>query len=136
MSELTERLKDEQPIEASLRPRPTPDVLKAAIDRGLVYVKFINTRGGTDLCIRIDRDASDFAGADFGVGRGRVEIVGDLVLDYVPVRFRGVLDLETFRGTGALHPLETGGEVSPGGSDSSRSDADSSLLVDQEAPHG
>src|SRR4051812_44211296 len=106
MSGLVERLRDEQPIEASLRPQPTPEALKEAIDRGLVYVKFVNTRGGTDLCMSIDRDACDLAGADFDGGRGRVKLVGDLVLDYVPVRFRGVLDLETLRGTGALHPVE------------------------------
>jgi hypothetical protein len=102
MSDLVERLEAEQPIVASLRPEPTVAALKAAIDRGLVHVKFVNTRGGTELGVRLDREASDLAGVDFAAGRGTIRLVGTLTLDFVPVRFEGVLALETLQGTGSL----------------------------------
>ncbi len=114
MSDLVQRLINEQPIVAGLHPQLTLDAFKAALDRGLVHVKFVNTQGGTELGVRIDRDASDLTGADFGTGQGHINLVGDLVLDYVPVRFHGVLELETLQGTGSLHPVEPEHEVPSG----------------------
>lgn len=102
MSDLVDRLQSEQPIVASLRPDATAAALKAAVDRGLVHVKFVNTRGGTELGVRLDRNASDFTNADFESGRGTIRLVGTLVLDFVPVRFEGDLALDTLQGTGSL----------------------------------
>jgi hypothetical protein len=102
MSDLVERLQTEQPIVASLRPEPTVEALRAAVDRGVVHVKFVNTRGGTELGVRLDRDASDLAGLDGAQGRGTIRLVGTLTLDFVPVRFEGVLALDTLQGTGSL----------------------------------
>jgi hypothetical protein len=110
MSSLVERLESDQRIVASLRPDATPDRLKAAIERGVVHVKFTETRGGTELGVRLDMGACDLSGADFVAGRGALRLVGTLVLDRVPVRFEGVLALETMDGTGSLKrtgaPLE------------------------------
>ncbi len=106
MNQLVEKLTQEQPIVASLRPQTTLDQLKAAVDRGYVHVKFTETRGGTELGIRLDREKSELAGADFETGAGSIRIVGDLVLDYVPVRFHGTLDLASLAGTGRLEILE------------------------------
>ncbi|HEX7184366.1 MAG TPA: MbtH domain protein [Thermoanaerobaculia bacterium] len=106
MNDLVQRLTQEQEIEASLRPEPTVQAFKAAIDRGYVHAKFPNTRGGTELGIPLDRERSDLSGADFENGQGSVRIVGELVLDYTKVRFHGVIDLATFKGTGRLEPLE------------------------------
>ena len=111
MNDLVQQLTQEQPVEASLRPEPTLEAFKAAIDRGYVHVKFVNTRGGTELGIRLDPEASDLAGADFAAGAGSVKIVGDLTLDYTRVRFHSTLDLSTLKGTGRLEPL---GDVEPG----------------------
>lgn len=111
MNELVKRLTKEQEIEASLRPEPTLELFKAAIDRGYVHVKFPNTRGGTELGVRMDTEASDLTGADFEKGTGSVKIVGNLILDYVKVRFHGAIELQTLKGTGYLEPL---GEVKPG----------------------
>ena len=105
MNDLVQRLTVEQPIVASLRPEPTVEAFKAAIDRGYVHAKFTETRGGTELGIRLEPE-SDLSGADFASGTGRVTIVGRLVLDYVPVRFHGTIDLATLAGTGRLEPLE------------------------------
>ena len=114
MSELVDKLREEQPIEASLRPRSTTESLRVAIEKGVLYIKFTRTNGGTDLCMNVDRDASSLASADFDGGSGRVEIVGDLSLDFIPVRFRGILDLETLQGTGALYPRESIQQTSSG----------------------
>lgn len=111
MNDLVQRLTVEQPIEASLRPERNLTNLKAAVDRGYVHVKFINTRGGTELGVRLDQDRSDLAGADFTEGTGALKIVGELVLDYTRVRFHGTLDLGSLAGTGRLEPL---GDVEPG----------------------
>lgn len=110
MNELVEKLTREQEIEASLRPETSLENFKAALDRGYVHVKFPNTRGGTELGIRLDPDASDLSNADFESRSGSVKIVGGLILDYERVRFHGEIDLGTLKGTGRLEPL---GEVSP-----------------------
>jgi hypothetical protein len=111
MNDLVQRLTQEQPIEASLRPEATVAALEAAIARGYVHVLFPNTRGGTELGIRVDPERSDTGSADYTAGTGSVRLVGTLVLDYVRVRFHGTLELPGLRGTGRLEVLE---EVEPG----------------------
>ena len=115
MNDLVERLTKEQPIEASLRPEPTVEAFKEAIDRGYVHCKFINTKGGTDLGIRMDEEASDLEQADVEKETGSVKIVGTLILDYVRVRFHGTIELPDLTGAGYLEVLE---EVSPGQTES------------------
>lgn len=110
MNELVQRLTKEQEIVAGLGPHPSLEAFKAAIDRGYVHCKFPNTRGGTELGIRLDRERSAL-NADFEKGEGSVTIVGGLILDYTRVRFHGTIDLATLAGTGYLEPLE---DVEPG----------------------
>lgn len=105
MSELVQRLTQEQPIVAKLRPAATLDQLKAAVDRGYVLLEFTETRGGTELGIRLNQNMSDLSAANFETGTGTIRIVGDLVLDYKPVRFHGFIDLGSMRGTGRLEIL-------------------------------
>jgi hypothetical protein len=107
MNELVQKLTQEQPIIASLRPETTVAQLKAAVDRGYVYIKFTETRGGTELGIRMIPDLSNVSTADFEKGTGSIHLVGDLVLDYVPVRFHGDIDLASMAGTGRLEIRET-----------------------------
>jgi len=106
MNDLVQRLTQEQEIVVSLRPEPTLQALKAALDRGYVHAKFTGTRGGTELGIPLDREMSDLSGADFEQGQGNIKIVGQLTLDYTKVRFHGTIDLATMKGTGRLEPLE------------------------------
>ncbi|NKB23527.1 MAG: MbtH domain protein [Kiritimatiellae bacterium] len=111
MDELVERLsKGNHPVEAGLRPERTVEELKAAIDRGYVHVKFTATRGGTELGVRLDMDASDFSKADFDQGKGPVHLEGGLTLNYLKVRCISDLDLETLEGKGHLDIVE---EMSP-----------------------
>jgi len=106
MNELVQRLTQDQPVIASLRPEATPQALKEALDRGYVHIKFTETRGGTELGVQVDPEASDLSGADFDAGSGEVTIVGGLTLDYVKVRCHARIDLATLQGTGRLEPVE------------------------------
>lgn len=106
MNDLVQRLTQEQEIVVSLRPEPTLQAFKAAIDRNYVHCKFTQTRGGTELGIPLDKERSDLSGADFENGTGTVKIVGELTLDYTKVRFHGTIDVASLAGTGHLEPLE------------------------------
>ena len=89
-------------VEVGLRPDRTPQRFKEAIDRNYVHVRFTETRGGTELGFRLDRDNCDFSEADFENGAGPVHIEGGLTLDYVKVKCVAEIDLKTLEGTGHL----------------------------------
>ena len=100
---LVERLcRGEHPVEVSLRPEKTAKALKERIDLGYVHVKFTDTKGGTELGVRLDRDKVDVSGADFENGTGKLRLVGGLTLDYVKVRCIADLDLASLGGQGRL----------------------------------
>ena len=102
MDDLVERLQNDQPVEVTIRPERTVERLKECLDRAYVHVKFTQTTGGTELGVRIDPAASDFTQADFERGTGSIRIVGDLKLNYVPVRCVAEIDVATFQGSGRL----------------------------------
>jgi len=97
--------KGRHPVESSLRPEKTVQALKDRIDLGYVHIKFTETRGGTELGIRLDRDATDVSQADFESQTGTVHLEGDLTLDFVRVRCIADIDLQTFSGKGHLVPV-------------------------------
>lgn len=100
---LVDRLCEQQhPVEAGLRPEKSVKLFKDAIDRNYVHIKFTGTRGGTELGVRLDRDACDFTNADFDNGAGTVHVEGGLTLDYVKVRCIADIDLANLQGTGQL----------------------------------
>lgn len=104
---LVDRLcQGDHPVEVGLRPERTVQLFKEAIDRSYVHIKFTDTRGGTEIGVRLDRDASDFSGADFENGTGTVHLEGTLTLDYVRVRCIVDLDLTTLAGQGHLVKME------------------------------
>ena len=92
----------DHPVEAGLRPEKTAEVFKAAIDRGYVHIKFTETKGGTELGVRLDTKASDWSQADFSQATGSVHVEGTLTLNYVKVRCVADLQLKTLTGTGHL----------------------------------
>jgi uncharacterized protein YbdZ (MbtH family) len=96
-------------IVVSQRPEPTVKALKEAIDNGYVRVKFTETKGGTELGFKVDAGASDFSGANFDEGTGKVRIVGGLTLDYVKVRCIAEIDLKTLEGVGHLEKVSEAG---------------------------
>lgn len=106
MDSLVDRLSTEgQPVRISLRPEPKMEYLKEAIERNYVHVLFTGTRGGTELGVELDRDASDFSSADFENQTGEIRVVGELTLNFVPVRCHAVVDLSTLEGVGHLTPI-------------------------------
>lgn len=108
---LVDRLcEGEHPVEAGLRPEKTVKLFKEAIDRDYVHIKFTKTRGGTELGVRLDRDACNFSNADFENGTGAVHVEGGLTLDYVKVKCIADIDLTTLEGAGRLVKVETKAE--------------------------
>lgn len=106
MDELVQRLATgDHPVTVG-GPMPSVEQLKQSIDRAYVHIKFTETRGGTDLGVRLDKAASDLSGADFERGTGMVHLEGTLTLNYVRVRCVADLDLATLNGTGHLVILE------------------------------
>ncbi|MFE8961421.1 hypothetical protein ACIP17_35315 [Streptomyces iakyrus] len=109
MDELTERLSAEQSVEVG-GPEPTLEELHTRLtDIGTVFVKFTETRGGTDLGIRLDQEASDLSGADFDARTGTVHVEGTLTLNGDPVRCIADIELATLKGVGRLALVETAG---------------------------
>jgi uncharacterized protein YbdZ (MbtH family) len=104
---LVDRLcEGDHPVEAGLRPEKTVKLFKEAIDRNYVHIKFTKTRGGTELGVRLDREACEFSRADFDRGSGAVHVEGNLTLDYVKVRCIADIDLATLEGVGHLEKVE------------------------------
>jgi hypothetical protein len=95
-------------VEVGLRSEKAADAFRQAVDRGYVHIKFTQTRGGTELGVRLDRDATDLSRADFDGVKGVAHLVGDLTLDYVKVKCIADIDLETLSGKGHLEPVEAG----------------------------
>ena len=108
MDELVARLSaGDHPVEVSLRPEKTVKALKECIDRGYVHIKFTETKGGTELGLKLDRQASDLSKADFDKETGNVYLVGNLILNYVRVQCVADIDLKTLEGEGYLVPLDS-----------------------------
>jgi uncharacterized protein YbdZ (MbtH family) len=100
---LVEKLcRGDHPVEVGLRPEKTCKLFKDAIGRDYVHIKFTDTKGGTELGVRLDRNACGFSNADFESGTGRVHLEGSLTLDYVEVRCIVDIDLVTLGGKGRL----------------------------------
>ena len=102
MDDLTQRLSTDQPVVVG-GPNATLEEFRTRLDDiGTVFIKFTETRGGTDLGIQVDRSATDTAGADFTAGSGSVHVEGTLILNDDPVRCNADIDLATLKGTGRL----------------------------------
>jgi uncharacterized protein YbdZ (MbtH family) len=106
--DLIQRLSEQggQPVEVILRPEKSAVALKESIERGNLQLKFMETRGGTELGVRLDPGASDLKQADFENQTGTVHLEGGLTLDYTPVRCIADINLETLAGTGRLQRVE------------------------------
>jgi hypothetical protein len=103
MDELVERLATgNHPVAVGGPTATLAELQKRLGEMGFVFVKFTETRGGTDLGFEIDRDACDISAANFDEGKGTVHIEGLLVLNYDPVRVIADIDLATLKGTGRL----------------------------------
>lgn len=107
MNELVQRLSQgDHPITVG-GPNPSlKEFQKRLNEMGYVFIKFTDTRGGTDLGVHIDQSATDSSQAHFEQGTGIVHVEGTLTLNYVKVRCIAEVDLATLNGTGHLVVLE------------------------------
>lgn len=94
------------PVEVRLRPERTVRLFQEAITRGYVYLKFPETRGGTELGVRIEPDMSDLSRADFADQTGTAHLVGGLTLNFVKVRCIADIELKTLAGEGHLEIVQ------------------------------
>src|SRR5258707_1114977 len=107
---LVDRLSEgDHQVKAGLGTDRSVELFKQTIDRDYVFIQFTQTRGGTGLGVRLDKDSCDFSDADFENGTGRAHLEGRLTLDYTPVRCIADIDLATLEGTGRLVKVEAAG---------------------------
>jgi hypothetical protein len=107
MDELVNRLaQGNHPVTVG-GPRPSlEEFQKRVTEMGYIFLKFPETRGGTDLGVRVDQSATDVSQADFVHQKGTVHVEGTLTLNYIPVRCVADIDLATLNGTGHLVVLQ------------------------------
>jgi uncharacterized protein YbdZ (MbtH family) len=104
---LVERLSSgRHPVEAALRPERSATALKECIDRHYLAIRIAETRGPTELCMNLDKTASDTRLADFENATGTVHLEGELTLNQVRVRCIVDLDVATLCGQCHLIPLD------------------------------
>jgi uncharacterized protein YbdZ (MbtH family) len=89
-------------VEIGLRPEKSVSAFKERLEQNFIHIKFTDTRGGTELGMKLDRSALDLGQADFEKASGTVHLEGDLSLDLVNVRCIADIDLQTLTGQGYL----------------------------------
>jgi hypothetical protein len=111
MNELVQRLAEgDHPVVVG-GPQPSLGEFRKRVEEmGYVFIKFTDTKGGTDLGVRVDKSAVDTTKANFEQATGTVHVEGTLTLNYVKVRCVADIDLDELKGTGHLVILE---EVHP-----------------------
>ena len=107
MDELVQRLSQGEHTVTVGGPIPSLEEFKKRVeDMGYVFIKFTGTRGGTDLGVRVDKQATDLSQTDFTQAKGVAHVEGTLTLNYVKVRCVADIDLATLNGNGYLVALE------------------------------
>lgn len=106
INELVQRL-SEGKHEVIIGHRDEPyDEIKQRIEDGYIHVKFIQTKGGTELGINVDLDKTNVGGVDFSKGEGTLHIEGTTNLNYNEVRCISDIDLKTRKGEGYLEIIK------------------------------
>lgn len=107
MDELVQRLSEgKHPVTVG-GPQPTLEEFRRRLEEiGYAFIKFPETRGGTDLGVRIDKSTTDLSQANFTQGTGTAHVEGTLTLNYVKIRCVADIALNTLSGTGQLVVLE------------------------------
>ena len=105
MDELVQRLAEgDHPV--ITRRAESAEELKQSIERGYVLITFTDTRGMTELGVRLDEALTDLSTADFEQETGTVHLAGNLILNYVKVRCVADIDVATLKGQGHLEILD------------------------------
>lgn len=108
-NELVKKLLVDQEVEIiRYRSRETnePDLeqLRRCIALSLVLVKFLNTKGGTELGANLANDDGKFEPSNivWNDAENSLSVRGRLKLDFTPVLLTAVINLKTFKGRGHL----------------------------------
>jgi len=80
--------------------------IKRNVESGYVHIKFIQTRGGTELGVNIDLDNMSSKEVDFDQERGVLHLEGFANLNYNLVRCIADIDLTTRTGEGTLKVIK------------------------------
>jgi hypothetical protein len=98
----------DHPVEAGLRPEKTVKLFKEAIDHNYVHVKFTKTRGGTELGVRLDRDAyGNVRESETGMAQNLSGV--EKRHSFAQHLCTGLCPDQTFLVPGALHSLGSSG---------------------------
>lgn len=89
-------------VEVALRPEKSVAAFQESINRNFVHILFPQTRGGTELGIRLDLNASDLSQADFQAEAGTAHLVGGVTLNGIKVKCLADIELATLTGQGRL----------------------------------
>ena len=82
------------------------DRIEERVKDGFVFVKFTQTRGGTELGINLIQDECNFNNCDFKTGTGQLHVVGTCELNYCKVKCIADVNLATREGKGHLELIE------------------------------
>jgi len=106
INELVKRL-SEGKHEVVIGHRDEPyEEIKQRIEDGYIHIKFIQTKGGTELGINVDLNSTNVKELDFGKKEGLLHIEGTINLNYNAVRCIADIDLATRKGEGYLQVIE------------------------------
>lgn len=76
--------------------------LRSRIEGGIVLVKFIDTAGGTELGVRVERNSVIYRTANVDLGADTVQFDGHVTLDFMRVQCHSEVDLGSMSGEGYL----------------------------------
>jgi len=83
--------------------KPSREKLKQAAESGYILVKFVDTKGGSELgCSVKNEDSHCFVEWN----NNTVVIHGRLKLDFTPLLVHATVDLDTFVGKGRVEPIQ------------------------------
>lgn len=101
MDSLVQRLSTQHDNEIILEPRISnvQEIQKRISDLGFVFIKFINTNGGTELGIDLDKDSIIQNEPDFLAFEGTAE------LNFIKVKCHAKVNLKTKQGSAYLEVL-------------------------------
>ena len=103
MNELVERLSiGKHPVVFEMQSKGMQEVKHRLMDLKFVFVKFTNTKGGTELGINVEDSFTSLTNANFEEGIGNIHVVGWCILNYHKVRCIADIDVATREGTGYL----------------------------------
>ncbi len=112
MDELVERLSiGKHPVVFEKQSKEIQEVKHRLVELKFVFVKFTNTRGGTELGINVEDNLTCLDEANLEKGTGNIHIAGWCILNYHKVRCIADINLATREGVGYLEVLDNSEEA-------------------------